>query len=83
MTSRLIDPSRQQGYAADVPLICDPVPGPRIDGDWRYMSHEQWKQYFAVRRNGGDPLVLWWADGQGEILLGARTEWPDAEFCAA
>jgi hypothetical protein len=70
-------------YAADVPLICDPVPGRLvvITCD-KPLTREQ------VHR-----LRYAWDEGQrtGVIVLDAglhiqvigAAQWPDAEFCAA
>lgn len=72
----------------DVPLICDPVPGPpMIVAFTRQLSlaevecfRNQWEQL-----SRGIPQRPWVADVEYrfERGTGTRTEWPDAEFCAA
>jgi hypothetical protein len=75
---------------ADVPLICDPVPGPpMILTVGRALSpadvarlRQLWAEASAGAPNWTKVQVLE-AGCRFEPLVGQRTEWPDAEFCAA
>lgn len=68
----------------DVPLICDPVPGPWVDVE-RVVA-----EALVIKFAGNLALILGHEPSPSECLeqagfelSGARTEWPDAEFCAA
>lgn len=69
--------------AADVPLICDPVPGPPVDVE-RIVTAA-----LALKFAGNLAIILGREPTPAECLEQAglmtneRTEWPDAEFCAA
>lgn len=71
----------------DVPLICDPVPGPLpvlITG--RELPTDEAdrfrRAYFgAVRTALWHPQIA--LGPRYEPRVGQRTEWPDAEYCAA
>lgn len=69
----------------EVPLICDPVPGPHgIISSSRVLSAEEvrkLRQLWSVGWHGA--LMLVGDDFMFRPLIGDRTEWPDAEFCAA
>lgn len=69
----------------DVPLICDPVPSPRVLVCDRPLTEAEVARFKAEWERG--------YCGRGSVALlidGARLEpafdvpqWPDAEFCAA
>lgn len=73
--------------AADVPLICDPVPGPRLRVLVcnRVLSKEAVARLRAEWDRAqltGKTIIL---DSGIELrsLLDDEPQWPDAEFCAA
>lgn len=72
----------------DVPLICDPVPGPpMIVSFTRQLSpaevekfRNRWEQ---LSRGIPQQSLVADVEYRFEKGIGGRTEWPDAEFCAA
>ena len=73
---------------ADVPLICDPVPGPlgilvrsgtltKVEVE---RLREAWNAYVAKAVARPATIISGYTF---KPLIGERTEWPDAEFCAA
>jgi hypothetical protein len=71
----------------EVPLICDPPPGPRylITSD-RLITVKEAAMLRAAwddsTRRGTVLILRCWASFHIEVMPG-RYEWPDAEFCAA
>jgi hypothetical protein len=67
----------------DVPLICDPLPGPRLpinlplwQGDAPTAKLDMSRPFYCGP--GRDPVAV--LDG---FQLYTPRQWPDAEFCAA
>jgi hypothetical protein len=72
----------------DVPLICDPVPGPSgIITTSRRLSAadvERFRKRWALVSKGfASPSEILPAAYRFQPLTAGRTEWPDAEYCAA
>jgi hypothetical protein len=80
-------------YAADVPLICDPVPGPdgfgamgqyvvianRVLTEREVESlREQWR---SITAEAGTMLLM--PEDVQLVSVFEPRQWPDAEFCAA
>lgn len=75
-------------YAADVPLICDPVPDGEIDGPHLFSNREIKRAQLAW-----DCWYIHYDNPPSNVLLALsyfsapcarqRVQWPDAEFCAA
>jgi hypothetical protein len=71
----------------DVPLICDPPPGPqwilrcseRLTREQALILRQAWES--AVSDPTRDVIDL--AEGLSVEVMPGRHEWPDAEFCAA
>jgi hypothetical protein len=77
-----------QGVTDDVPLICDPVPGPPViitaSNVLSKADVERLCRMWAEASRGAPNRVrILEAGRRFEPLTSQRTEWPDAEFCAA
>jgi hypothetical protein len=90
---QLDEPAMPGAYAADVPLICDPVPGPDGFASWgqhvvvanRVLTEreveslrEQWR-----RVTSGAGTMIFMPEDVSFVSVFEPRQWPDAEFCAA
>lgn len=66
--------------ADDVPLICDPVPGAMLTEVDIDRLRDAWNLHVAKVVARPATIIPGYTF---KPLVGGRTEWPDAEFCAA